>query len=204
MKSRTILSLLAVLALVCATLLVAQQISDVAGAWLLTTTFTLEGEAAGEAAGSDCDYQGLAEVTQDGLDFGGEASLELVAGGSVCPEQMTAQLTGQILMAPPPEDHRTSARPKQIGPVQLTGELTSPEFGVASFFGGLAKVTGPLSGGTFVTSSPLPALAGATGDWMAVPRQAAVEIPTLGGAALALLAVLLLAAGFLYLRRRPA
>lgn len=164
--------------------LAAQGGLDLPGRWQLTVSITL-----GQEAVTLCEYQGIADVTQDGNSFSGNGSLNLVEGGPDCPQEMMAEITGQI-----------SAEV----PGQISGQLSSPDFGLADFTGSIAKASGTLAGTAVMTSTPMPLLQGAVGNWIGVGLRQTVEIPTLSALGLTLLVLLLLAAGALALRKRPA
>lgn len=186
MKSPAIRWTVVAVFLAVATLLAAQEVLNLQGSWDLTVAFSLLERAEGEEVAPDCEYRGTATTTQDGMSFSGTASLDLVEGIAECPGNMTAQLTGQASLN---------------APGQISGQLTSPDFGVSTFTGALVKAPGSFAGTNAVTSSPNGALVGAVGNWIAIGRLQSVEIPTLGGLGLVLLALLMLAAGFFYLRR---
>lgn len=173
--------------------LAAQGGLDLPGRWQLTVGFTLVQEMPAERAvkqvEGDCEYQGTADVTQDGNSFSGSATLDLVQGVAECPQEMMAEITGQI---------------SQEVPGQISGQLSSPDFGQADFTGAIAKASGTLSGVAVVTSTPMPALQGAVGNWIGIGLRQTVAIPTLSALGLTLLVLLLLAAGALALRKRPA
>lgn len=151
---------------------------DLTGQWLLGTTVQLSGEA------SPCVFEGIADIAQQGTQLSGTARLSLVSGPAACPAVMTAELSGAV------EDGEV---------VSLTGMLGG-QLGTVDFTGTLSP--NPGGGGDFtVTSGPFQ---GEEGTWTAQLVQSAAQIPTLVPLGLALLALALVAAGTLFLRRRAA
>lgn len=164
------------------------QEPDLEGTWDLTlTTFvsriTPEGSVGKGVAAPTCEHSGTADINQDGMTFDGTATLTKTSGGVECPDEMMADIVdGSTAMG-------------------VGGTLTSADFGTANFTGGEAKASGgPYTGTMTVTIGPF---AGSSGNWTAtVAAPVSIEIPTLGAFGLALLVLLVLAAGSLMLKRR--
>lgn len=190
-------SLWAVLVLMTATGVGAQGV-DLTGTWHLEAEAqlfvmpTIIGSGAGDGKGGvvppQCEFEGTATIIQMGQDLQGEASLTPVAG--TCPPGVSpvsmADLTGQV-----------------NGDQVTMGSMTSGAEG-GTFDGGVKMVTlkgaaapGSLSGSFTVTMGPF---AGVSGIWSAEQVVAAPGIPAAGVLGLALLAMLLLAAGVKVLR----
>jgi hypothetical protein len=146
------------------------------GNWTLNATFSVP------EVGT-CVFSGDADVSQEGTSLLGTANLNRVDGGEGCPPSMSANFSA--LVGPAGE--------------LLSGQMSSQEFGSATFEGSLSRAPGG-SGSTTVTQGPF---TGTTGSWSAqlggIP---VVAIPTLGVLGLASLIVLLIGSGLLLLRRR--
>jgi hypothetical protein len=150
-----------------------------------------------------CDFQGTANVSQDGGGaLSGNISVAQTTSNLLCPATMAANLSGQVTGS-------------QVSMGLVMGGVT---FGEASFTvtniatksraaaGALtpgaraAANVSSLSGTYDVTSGPF---SNFSGNWSAA-QVAAAAVPTLGGSGLALLAALLAAAAALLLWRHPA
>lgn len=188
-------SLAAMLVLGCATGLWAQA-ADLTGTWDLEAEAQLfpagigggEGNLKGEAVPT-CSFEGTATINQTGSDFDGEASLTLVSGDDACPPEVSmADLTGQVA-----GDQVT------MGTMTSGGEGGTFDSAVPMMTLKGAAAPGSLSGSFFVTMGPF---VGAGGTWNAVRGVGVVQdIPAAGTLGLALLALLLLAAGVKVLKR---
>lgn len=178
MRSRLLL-LGAVVLLLSASALWSQ---DISGPWEVVADVVLPVELSNQPEGlADCEYDGMAELTQAGVDISGPVMLDLVAGdGQECPGALTGEMRGVVRDG-------------------VIGQITTPMQELLDFsgqFGGAAQDN--LAGSFNVTEGPF---AGATGSWAAQPGEPA---PALKAAALVLLALLLVAATTLALRRQRA
>lgn len=154
-----------------------QVVVDYSGTWLLSTTAMLPND------GGTCMYEGHAQVTQDGSDLGGTASLMLVNGPAACPPEMMASLSGQV---------------GEQGCVTL-GLLLGGQLGEASFSGCPGDARNSLVGSFEVTSGPFE---GGGGQWLAALDRSVLAIPTLSALGLAALVVLLMLVGAWIVRQR--
>jgi len=159
------------------------QVVDVSGSWeLQTSVFFGQGEGL-----PDCEYQGSAEITQNGTDLGGTSSLTLESGDASCPAEMAADVDGQIM-----------------GNLLEMGMLMGGQLGTAQWGGTVAPAAAEgVTGGDFlVDSGPF---SGSGGIWSAQRGTPPVlAIPTLTTLGLVALVALLLGAAALLLRRRSA
>lgn len=165
----------------------AQVPVDVSGTWdLQTDVFVAQPE--GQAEGlPDCQYEGSAEIGQDGSSISGSSDLSLVSGDPPCPAEMSADLTGTV-----------------AGSSIEMGMLMGGNLGSAQFTGTVVESAdgGNTGGGFFVDSGPF---SGSDGTWTAQRGAAPVlAIPTLTTIGLVVLVALLLGAAALLLRRRGA
>jgi len=160
---------------------------DVSGSWDLATSVFL-GQLEGSDGLPDCEYQGSAQVTQDGSDLGGTSNLLLETGGGECPAEMSADIDGQI-----------------VGNVIQMGMLMGGQLGTAQWGGTVdfaAEGDGGTGGDFTVDSGPF---TGSSGTWSAVRGEpSALVIPTLTTVGVVVLVALLLGAAALLLRRRGA
>lgn len=171
--SHFVLAVLAAALLSIAAPAVAQEPpGDLSGSWAMDTSANLPDDL------SQCVFEGSCEMDQDGSSLTGRVFLRLVSGPSDCPPLMGADLAGSVQ-----------------GDEVVMGAVMDAGFGEASFTGAR---TDSFAGEFAVTSGPF---AGTTGTW-AAERQALSEIPALGGAGLAVLALTLLASAVVFLRRR--
>lgn len=145
---------------------------DLSGSWAMDTSATMPDDL------SQCEFEGSCEMDQDGSSLTGRVFLRLVSGPADCPSLMAADLEGSVQ-----------------GDEVVMGAVMDGGFGQASFTGAR---TNSFAGEFQVTSGPF---TGTTGTW-AADRLELSEIPALGGAGLAVLAVLLAASAALLLRRR--
>jgi hypothetical protein len=176
MKKLTLVVTAVVLALAGPSALVAQQAPpDVSGIWNLQAT-----AAFGDGA-VPCVYAGTMDLIQDGSGLSGTGAMTLNSGPVACPVDPTASLTGTLLG----NSFKMGFGSGQSGDATFTGDV-SPDG--RSIEGDLTVVAGP-----FV---------GLIGTWSAARPGDTVEIPTLGTVGLALLALLLMAAGLWVFRRR--
>ena len=186
MASNRALALAAALcALLAAPAARAQGPVDVSGFWQLQTSVSF-GEAEGPA---DCEYQGSAEITQDGSDLGGTSSLQLESGSGFCPGAMTADVDGEITG----------------NTIEMGMLIGGGQFGTAQWTGTVASLAegGGVTGGDFVVDSG--PFSGASGSWSAQRGEPpALAIPTLSTVGAVVLVAVLLAAAALLLRRRSA
>lgn len=185
-----------VLALAVAVPVHSQGLPDFSGTWNLDVEATepvvqpMSGAPIlGSKQGAPCVYSGTVELTQDGDQVMGPAQLFLVSGPESCPAEMSGNLTGTI------------------GPGELAGSFMivgmidgADPTGVTSFSGTLS----PNPGGQGTLAVTQGDFIGTDGTWMAVLQQFGVSIPTLGRWGVAVLTVLLLAAGAWVLSRSQA
>lgn len=150
---------------------------DVQGPWLLEASASLS-----MPEGLVCDFEGAAEIFQDGTVISGDADLTLVAGPDGCPLEMSAQLTGIAA----------------DGVINM-GVLMGGNLGEADFQGAAGNLAGTLQGSFQTTSGPF---AGSDGSWFARRQESVLAIPTLNDWGLALMAVLVFVAGSLFMLRR--
>lgn len=149
---------------------------DLSGHWSLSATGLLPGQ------NLPCVFEGSGFMTQSGGQLQGHATLMLVQGPAVCPAEMMAQLSGVL-------DGLT-----------FFGTLNGGDmFGMLDFQGRVGPDGRSLMG-SFTVRSGGP-FSGTTGEWSS-NLLAIFRIPTLSGIGLALLALLILVASFLVLRRR--
>ena len=149
---------------------------SVSGGWILTATMELPD------VGS-CDYEGAAQISQDGASFNGTAELALVDGSESCPATLSGDISGTI-----------------SGDTIEIGLITDGEDGSATFTGSLVlKATGPLQGSATVNAGPFN---GTTSTWAATPLSAVTAIPVLGTWGTITLASLLFLGGIFLLWRR--
>lgn len=170
-------ALLLALPLLLAAVPAAAQVPDLSGTWQLDTTAELPND------GGTCIFQGQAQVTQDGTDLGGTATLTLVGGPAACPPVMMADLGGEV---------------SGDGCIEV-GLLLGGNLGEASFTGCPGEAEDSLEGSYEVTSGPF---AGTVGNWIAVVGRNVLAIPTLSAVGVAALVVLLMLSGAWIARRR--
>lgn len=156
---------------------IAAPAGDLTGDWTLPTTCTLPSE-------DECVYEGGGSLVQDGSQVSGQVTLVLVNGDSPpCPTEMMATVMGTIQGN------------------DFFGTLDGGQLGMLDFSGVVSQDVEMIDGSSSVPDGE--PFQGTLCTWVA-QRQEAVFIPTLNGAALALLAILLLGGGMLMLRRRRA
>jgi hypothetical protein len=176
------------------------QILDLTGTWNLELEANLPGEvppppelAAGSATlapkggvpGPDCFYSGTVVASQDGDDWTGPAELTLVSGEAGCPAEMIGDLTGTLS--------------EVGGTIFIDGFIDGGNpAGNATFSGTIS----PNPGGSGTMTVNQGSFDGTGGIWAAVLQQSALEIPELTPAGLAVLTLLLLAAGAWLLGRQ--
>jgi hypothetical protein len=172
--SRPILAFLAAAALLSTAAPAAAQDppADLSGSWGMDTTATMPDDL------SQCVFEGSCEMDQDGSSLTGRVFLHLVSGPAECPPLMGADLEGSVQ-----------------GDEVVMGAVMDGGFGQASFTGAR---TNSFAGDFVVTEGPF---TGTTGTW-AAERLELSEIPTLDVAGLAVLALVLVATGAFFLRRR--
>lgn len=166
----------------------AQAPADLSGFWnLQAQAFLGVGAGKGEAI-PDCQFEGSADMNQDGTDLSGSAELSLTAGGAECPAMLGGTLSGQV-----------TVDQVDMGMIIMGMEQGNFSGSAVKAAKGAPAVTA-LAGTFSITAGPF---AGTTGNWSAGRGAApAEEIPTLGGAGLALATFLLVAAGIFVLGRR--
>lgn len=177
------------------------QILDLTGTWNLELEAFPEGEVAQEAAAQEagpvleprgelvepCLYSGTVVASQDGDDWTGPAELSLVSDPAECPAEMIGDLTGTLT-----EDG---------GTIFITGFIDGGDpSGNATFDGTIS----PNPGGAGTMTVDQGAFEGTEGDWIAVLQQSVLEIPELTPVGMAVLTLLLLAAGAWLLSRQAA
>ncbi|MCB1036285.1 MAG: IPTL-CTERM sorting domain-containing protein [Acidobacteria bacterium] len=150
---------------------------DVHGPWLLEASASLP-----TAEGVFCDFEGTAQILQDGTVINGDANLMLVNGPDGCPMEMSAQLSGIAA----------------DGAINM-GVLMGGNLGEADFQGSAGDVVGTLQGSFQAINGPF---GGSNGSWLARRQESVVAIPTLSDWGLVLMAVLLFLAGSLFMLRR--
>lgn len=158
---------------------------DLTGTWSLQASATLP---VGEGTpGDDCFFEGSANVVQDGIDIGGTAQLELTDGVPGCPGTLMADITAFFI---------------DEAAIGVSGDLSDPQFGLASFAGEFVD-DGILEGGYSVQQGPF---TGAGGSFLATRQNVvpAVAIPTLTPWMLSILALFLAVAAVAFLLRRGA
>jgi hypothetical protein len=154
-------------------------LADLTGTWDVESQSFLEQAPEGNGV---CDFVGNAQVVQQPAgDFSGNSTLNLVSGPAGCPATLSADLSGAVSGL-------------NISMAMLMGG----QLGTAFFSGQIAEDGRTVSGDHVVESGPF---AGVGGTFNAVLGQSVLEIPTLTGIGLALLALLLLALGVRYLGR---
>jgi hypothetical protein len=174
----------------------AQVAVDFSGTWRLSVEATEPVPQAATAPtlaskqGEPCVYAGTVMLTQDGAMVSGPVQLFLVSGPDSCPAEMSGNLTG------------TLSASDVMGSFLISGMIDGGDpSGVTSISGTLS----PNPGGSGVLAVTQGGFAGTDGTWMAVLQQSVLEIPGLGPVGLALLTVLLLAAGaWILARSHPA
>jgi hypothetical protein len=161
--------------------------ADVSGSWDLQTSVFL-GQVPVPEGLPDCEYQGSAQVTQDGSELGGTSNLTLVSGDGECPAEMSADIDGQV-----------------VGTELEMGMLMGGQLGTALWGGSVdpqLEGEGGTGGDFTVDSGPF---TGAVGTWSAVRGEpSALVIPTLTTVGVIVLVALLLGAAALLLRRSGA
>ncbi|HSL82320.1 MAG TPA: hypothetical protein VLF66_06055 [Thermoanaerobaculia bacterium] len=176
------------------------QILDLTGTWNLELEAVPNGltpEAAARQGGpvlqpegvviQPCLYSGTVVASQAGSQWTGPAELGLVSGPADCPAEMNGDLTGELS-----EDG---------GVIFITGFIDGGNpSGQATFDGTISP--NPGGSGTMIVSQG--DFQDTEGDWVAVLQQSVLEIPELTPAGLAVLTLLLLAAGAWLLGRQSA
>jgi hypothetical protein len=171
--------------------------ADISGTWALDASVSLPDELI------PCVYEGSAVVSQTADTVTGPTDLALVSGSSSCPAEMAGTLSGKVSLG-------------KIGETVVNGVIDGGALGQAAFTGSFTTVVAPVAAAGFmataivmqgpssgvgsigVTAGPF---TGASGTWAAAVAPA---VPTLGPLVLTILVALLLAAGFLILRRQQA
>lgn len=139
----------------------------------------------GGVAAPDCVYSGSVAASQTGSQWTGPAELTLVSGEAECPAEMIGDLTGTLS-----EEGET---------IFIDGFIDGGNPGGNATFSGTISPN-PGGSGTMVVDEGT--FAGSSGDWSAVLLQSVLEIPELTPAGLAVLTLLLLAAGAWLLGRQ--
>ncbi len=176
------------------------QILDLTGTWNLELeadpTVVVEETAARKAGPvlqpkgiegdpDPCVYSGTVVASQDGNLWTGPAELSLLSGPPVCPAEMIGDLTGELT-----EDG---------GVIFITGFIDGGDpSGQATFDGTVSP--NPGGSGTMTVNSG--EFDGTDGEWSAVLQQSVLEIPELTPVGMAVLTLLLLAAGAWVLSRQ--
>src|ERR1700674_887666 len=154
--------------------------------------------AGGQAVvANSCSFQGAANVSQAGSQFGGDISVNETSGGMACPSSMSAGLNGTV-----------NGNTVNMGVVMGGGAL-----GTANFTGAVTgapvrtgaapvRTAATTMGGSFaVTGGPF---SGTGGTWSATQLAPLAAVPALDAKGLAALALLLVATGLWFLLRRSA
>lgn len=178
------------------------QILDLTGTWNLDLeAVPVEEEVVEEAAARQagpvlqpkgvelvdpCIYSGTVIASQDGDDWTGPAELGLVSGPAECPAEMIGDLTGTLS-----EDG---------GVIFITGFIDGGQLGHAIFDGTIS----PNPGGSGTMTVNQGDFQDTEGEWVAVLQQSVLEIPELTPVGMAVLTLLLLAAGAWMLSRQTA
>lgn len=192
---RVLIALIAAAVAVAAPAVLDAQILDLTGTWSLELeAIPNEGEIAPEAgpvlrpegiAIQPCVYSGTVVATQDGNQWTGPAELSLVSGPAECPAEMIGDLTGTLS--------------EVGGTIFIDGFIDGGDpSGNATFSGTISP--NPGGSGTMIVNQG--SFLGTEGDWTAVLLQSVLEIPELTPAGLAVLTLLLLAAGAWLLGRQ--
>lgn len=158
---------------------------DVAGIWDLHTETPVPGSQGEGEVPPICEFDGTAQVSQDGTALSGSAALALTDGPVDCPMELSATLTGQV-----------AGDQVEMG-VLMGGNLGTAFFSTSG--SNAQEGTDGLAGVVSVETGPF---AGIDGFWSAVRRDTALAIPTLGPLGLALMVGLLVVAATFLLRRR--
>ncbi|MGD8329488.1 MAG: IPTL-CTERM sorting domain-containing protein [Acidobacteriota bacterium] len=195
--SRSATFLLAVLVTVAPAAVALAQIGppSIAGTWTLDANVTIEGEEL------PCVYNGTTTITQDGSVVSGPANLSLVSGPAACPGELSGTLTGEVGTGNFGEALVSGAIDggSPAGSADFNGSFSAPMAGIAGpralVAMALAMQAQSGNGSLNVVSGPF---AGAGGTWMA----SAPAVPTLQPLGLLILVGLLLAAGYIVLRRQ--
>lgn len=177
------------------------QGADLSGTWELFTGVSLapvDGVTTAPSADTgtvpifDCNFQGTANIFQDGTEIFGTSDLILVEGSPSCPAEMSADVTGIVNGT---QVEMGLLMGGNVGEATFSGSVGLPALRTKAAVPADETVSGRFS----ATSGPF---TGAGGQWSAIRVQAGViAIPTLGGGALTLLVALLLGAGIIVLRR---
>jgi hypothetical protein len=158
--------------------------ADVAGIWDLHAETGVPNPDGGGVP-PICEFEGTAQISQDGSTISGSAALALIDGPADCPMELSATVAGNV-----------------AGDTVEMGLLMGGNLGTASFSGSPGDFPDTLQGPVDVDSGPF---AGVAGFWDATRGAApGLDIPTLGTVGLAVLVGLLLAAATMLLRRRQA
>ncbi|MEM8929774.1 MAG: hypothetical protein AAGE94_01295 [Acidobacteriota bacterium] len=160
---------------------------DLTGTWVLDASANISGATRGDVGGAVCNFEGTADIVDTAGSLSGDADLALTSGDRSCPLTLSGTLTGTL--------NGTEIEMGMItdgggGTATFTGVLGPDRGGAADVAGGGFDVTG----GSF---------SGASGAWNATFAgvTATTDIPTAGVLGMTLLALLLLGAGFVVLRR---
>lgn len=174
------LSLVAVFALV-GGVAVAQ---DIHGPWDLRVRVRVSELGGPEGTGYDCEYEAISELAQEGNMVSGEPVFDLKSGDyELCPDQLSGSLSGTVEGG------------KFLG--VITGELGTLDFDATVFEEESGLEDEEYVRGTFrVLEGPFYR----TDGYFAARRP--VLLPALGGPAVALLAMVLLAGGSVLAARR--
>lgn len=156
---------------------------DVAGLWDLHAE-TAVPPTEGDGVPPICEFEGTAQISQDGTSISGSAALALIDGPVDCPMELSAAVSGDV-----------------DGDTIQMGLLMGGNLGTASFSGSPGDFPDTLAGPMDVSSGPF---VGVSGFWDATRGAPGLDIPTLGTVGLILLVGLLLAAATVLLRRRQA
>lgn len=174
------------------------QILDLTGTWNLELEAfptTVIPEAAARQAGpalqpkgievDPCVYSGTVVASQSGGDWTGPAELSLLSGPPVCPAEMFGDLTGTLS-----EDG---------GVIFITGFIDGGDPSGNAIFDGTIS---PNPGGSGTMAVNQGSFDGTDGTWLAELQQSVLEIPELTPVGMAVLTLLLLAAGAWLLSRQ--
>lgn len=149
---------------------------DLSGQWTLSATGLLPEQ------NLPCVFEGSGQMTQNGSQLTGQATLLLVEGPDACPGEMMADLDGSL------------------DGLFFGGTLDGGEmFGVLDFSGQVSQ-DGRMISGDYTVRDGGP-FQGTDGQWSSERLLSVLAIPTLSGSALLVLALLLLGAAFFTLRR---
>lgn len=159
---------------------------DLTGSWTVNFSAVPVVRSGGPVAQS-CNFQGTANVNQNGGQLNGALDVGLTSGPVSCPPVMSATLTGnvtgnQVTMG-------AMMGGGTLGQATFTGVAAIRKAGPSTVNGSFATTSGPFTG---------------TNGTFSAAKAAVVAVPALSGSGLALLALLLLGAATLLLMRKPA